>query len=317
MPTYFGRTVEGTNASTSGYDQWFRNKAHITGFICPGAGNQAIKELSAYVMSLSIPRVIRVAIYDSSHNLVAQGSSPAVAGTTPAWYGHLAPEEITPNPAIIIGGAQYDLAFAVPAYVYRYWEPGDANAYTYQLYLNYYTDGFPQTLGDVTNYGGLVSIRCGVDPAAASYTLPADSGSYIKSGQIAALRAARRLAAGPDSYALAGQAAGLRATMRLPAAPDSYALTGNPVDLRLGRKIAAGLGSYSLIGQDVVLRAIRRLAVEGGSYVYAGQDANLALGDHYVLVAEPGSYGEPYSKIFVTLDGKIYKKMGNSYLRLS
>jgi hypothetical protein len=101
------------------------------------------------------------------------------------------------------------------------------------------------------------------------------------------------------------------------AAPDSYALTGQAVALKLARKILAGAGSYSLTGQAAVLRAIRKMAAEGGSYVLTGQAANLVIGKHYILTAEQGYYGEPYSKIFVTLDGRIYKKMGNTYLRLS
>jgi hypothetical protein len=59
------------------------------------------------------------------------------------------------------------------------------------------------------------------------------------------------------------------------------------------------------------------MAAGGGSYTLTGQAANLVIGQHYILVAEAGCYGEPYSKVFVTLDGRIYKKIGNTYLRLS
>jgi len=128
-----------------------------------------------------------------------------------------------------------------------------------------------------------------------NYTLTCESGSYSLTGQSAALRAARKISAVPGSYAYAGQ----------------------PVDLKVARKLTASPGSYLLTGQDAVLRAIRKIAAAAGSYAYTGQDANLLLGHHYALVCEPGYYGEPYSKIFVTLDGRIYKKMGNTYLRLS
>jgi len=89
------------------------------------------------------------------------------------------------------------------------------------------------------------------------------------------------------------------------------------VGLKAARKIVAVAGSYSLSGQASALRAIRKMAAEGGSYVLAGQDANLVIGQHYILTAEQGYYGEPYSKIFLTLDGRIYKKMGDTYLRLA
>jgi len=147
--------------------------------------------------------------------------------------------------------------------------------------------------------------------------IAAAQGSYALAGQAVELRAIRKMAAGSGSYLLDGQIAALRAARRMAADPDSYSLTGQPVDFNLARKIAAGLGSYLLTGQDTVLRAIRKVAAEGGSYVYTGMDANLTLGQHYILTCEPGVYGEPYSKVFVTLDGRIYKKMGNTYLRLS
>ena len=131
--------------------------------------------------------------------------------------------------------------------------------------------------------------------AAQHYTLTAEAGSYTMAGQDASLRSALKVAAGVGSYSLAGQDA----------------------SLRVGKKMAADAGSYSLTGQDAVLRAIRRIAAEGGSYTLTGYDANLLLGHHYVLTAEQGYYGEPYEKIFVTLEGRIYKKMGDTYLRLS
>ena len=171
------------------------------------------------------------------------------------------------------------------------------------------------------------------------YTLTAEAGSYTKTGQGAglkvarkmaaaadsyslagqatALRAARKMAAGAGSYSLAGQDAGLRAIRKMAAEGGSYVLTGQAANLKLAKKIPAGAGSYALTGQDAVLRAIRKLAAAGGSYVLTGMDANLALSKHYTLVCEAGYYGEPYSKIFVTLDGRIYKKMGDTYLRLA
>jgi hypothetical protein len=165
--------------------------------------------------------------------------------------------------------------------------------------------------------GGSYSITGQTAALKAARKLPASPGSYTLTGQAAALRAARKIAVESGSYLLTGQTAILRSIRKMAAEEGSYVLTGQAVALKLARKIAAGAGSYSLTGQDAVLRAIRKMTAQGGSYVYAGQAANLVIGQHYILVAEAGSYGEPYSKIFVTLDGRIYKKMGNAYLRLS
>jgi len=71
LATYFGYTTEGSSS-----DYWdachFINKNYITGFNCPGSGNQTVKELSAYV-AVNNGGNIRLAIYDASHNLIYQG----------------------------------------------------------------------------------------------------------------------------------------------------------------------------------------------------------------------------------------------------
>ena len=146
--------------------------------------------------------------------------------------------------------------------------------------------------------------------------IAADPDSYALTGQTVALRAIRKIPAAEGSLTITGQFAALKAARRVAAAPDSYTIAGQTVNLKTARKIPADPGSYSLTGQAAVLRAIRRIAAGQASYFLAGQDAALILGHHYTLLCEAGYYGEPYSKIFLTLDGRIYKKMGDVYLRL-
>ena len=169
----------------------------------------------------------------------------------------------------------------------------------------------------LTAGGGSYGITGQVAGLKAARKVAAGQGSYALTGQAASLKMARKMAAGAGSYSLAGQDAGLRAIRKMAAEGGSYVLTGQAANLKLAKKIPAGAGSYALTGQDAVLRAIRKMAAAGGSYVLTGMDANLALSKHYTLVCEAGYYGEPYSKIFVTLDGRIYKKMGDTYLRLA
>jgi hypothetical protein len=169
----------------------------------------------------------------------------------------------------------------------------------------------------LTADGGSYGITGQTAGLSAARKVAAGQGSYALTGQAASLKMARKMAAGAGSYSLTGQDAGLRAIRKMAAEGGSYVLTGQAANLKLAKKIPAGAGSYALTGQDAVLRAIRKMAAAGGSYVLTGMDANLALSKHYTLVCEAGYYGEPYSKIFVTLDGRIYKKMGDTYLRLA
>lgn len=149
------------------------------------------------------------------------------------------------------------------------------------------------------------------------YTLTAEAGSYTTTGQAAGLKANRKVPADPGSYSLTGQPVYLGLTKKVAAGAGSYSLTGQAAGLNLARKIAAGAGSYSLEGQLSTLRATRLIPAGEGLYSLEGKDANLVLGRGYRIIAEAGFYGEPYEKIFVTLDGRVYKKMGDKYLRLS
>lgn len=152
------------------------------------------------------------------------------------------------------------------------WTPAEINASGFGVVLstNYDQDGFATASVDhirVTVYYTLVT----------AYTLTADAGSYTKTGQAAALKAARKIVASPSSYSLTGQAVALR-----------------PI-----RKMAAGAGSLTLSGQLAQLLAARRIVAAPGSYVLTGQPVTLRKG--YGLVASPGSYlvtGYPASLIY-------------------
>lgn len=165
MPTYFGYTAIGADAPTGG-TLWTRNKNHVTGYTCPGSGPQVVKELSAYVKSNGgTPGHIRIAVYDASHNLICQGTAEVtIDNTTAGWYGHLTQANITPNPAYLTGGVQYDLALCLDAEdVVRYRDLGTLGDNTWEAVD--YTDGWPSTLADVTDGSSKWSVRCGVDPA--------------------------------------------------------------------------------------------------------------------------------------------------------
>ena len=171
MPTYFGYVSTFNNWSANA-NYWFRNKGYIDGFTCPGSGNQVVKELSIYAKSAGgTPGNIQVAIFDSSHNLLGQGvAEVTVDSTIAAWVGHLTQADITPNPLTIVGGTQYDLAFAQDSNDVQYnYTTGSAGDYTYGT--TDYTGGFPATLNDGSDSVNKRPIRCGVDPAAGGLSI--------------------------------------------------------------------------------------------------------------------------------------------------
>lgn len=86
---------------------------------------------------------------------------------------------------------------------------------------------------------------------AKAYVLPAAQGVYSITGNAAALRASRRMAAGVGAYALTGNAANLirsTAGRALQAAGGSYAITGRAAALRMARRLSAAPGTYVVAG---------------------------------------------------------------------
>ena len=84
--------------------------------------------------------------------------------------------------------------------------------------------------------------------AAPTYTLIASTGTFVLTGQAAALLAGRKLAAATGVFTLTGLAANLVKGRHLVAAPGSFVLTGNAAGLLAGRRLVAGTGVYVLTG---------------------------------------------------------------------
>lgn len=166
MPTYFGYTA-GSSSATQDAAQWVRNKAYITGFSCPDVGYQVVKELSLDVAWLSGTSHIRLAVYSAEHILVCQGVAEVTVVAGRSWQGHLTQADITPNPAVLTGGKQYDLAVAFDSVVSNavtvYYGAGSSGDYVYGA--TDYTGGFPASLADGSDIASRFNIRCGVDPA--------------------------------------------------------------------------------------------------------------------------------------------------------
>jgi hypothetical protein len=142
-----------------------RNAGYVTGFTCPGSGSQTVKELSAYVKSLGgTPGNIRVVVYSAAHSKICEGSAQvSVNSTTAGWRGHLDQASISPNPATLVGGTQYDIGVTFDgADTDIAFTNGSAGDYTYGAAD--YTGGWPASLADGSSQTERVNVRCGVDP---------------------------------------------------------------------------------------------------------------------------------------------------------
>lgn len=138
-------------------------------YACPGSGTQQLVELSAYVKHQDgyTPGNLRVAIYDTSKNLIAQGNAEVlVSDTTLGWKGHIGAANIDPNPCNLTGGVSYIFAFTRDsAYTYDYYRTLTSGT----LYATSadYTGGFPDPITVSTSLGRSYSVRGGVEAAAA------------------------------------------------------------------------------------------------------------------------------------------------------
>lgn len=120
------------------------------------------------------------------------------------------------------------------------------------------------------------------------YVMPANTGSYAVTGQIAGLLWGRVLAAAGGSYALTGQTAGFAKGLSFSADAGSYALGGATLSFAYAHNLAADIGAYLLAGQDAILAQGYLLGAAAGAYVYSGQTGGFALGKGFA--AAPGVY---------------------------
>jgi hypothetical protein len=120
-----------------------------------------------------------------------------------------------------------------------------------------------------------------VQPAsiAASYTMPADTGTLTLAGPTVNLiysgAGSKVLPAGLGVLTLGGQAAMLRYGHKMPAGLGTLTLSGQAAVLRYGHKMPAGLGTLTLSGQAATLRYSRKMPAARGTIALSGPVVNL------------------------------------------
>lgn len=98
-------------------------------------------------------------------------------------------------------------------------------------------------------------------PGGPTYTLAADAGAFVLTGNDAGLSAGRKLAA----------------------ATGVFTLTGNPAGLIVSRNLIAATGSFTLSGNDAALKAARVIAAQTGVLTLAGNPADLVYSGESIL----------------------------------
>lgn len=175
MAEYFGyNNTTGLFTVQSGAALWLRNSVYSwtdASFTCPGTGSRSLTELALYCKSNGgTPGHILVAIYDTSLNLIAEGSTElTVSSTTAGWVTHSAFVDPAGSPSTpsLTGGTDYVLVFTTDSTdITLYYTNGTSGDTRYAL--TDYTAGFPDTIATGTSFTRRYPIRAGVDTPSGS-----------------------------------------------------------------------------------------------------------------------------------------------------
>lgn len=113
-----------------------------------------------------------------------------------------------------------------------------------------------------------------------NYTLTAQHGTYVISGQSATILRSKLLTASSGSYSYTGQSATLLRSKLLSASQGTYAYTGQSATITYtagsaNYTITAQNGTYSIAGQSATLSRSKLLTASAGSYAVTGQSATI------------------------------------------
>lgn len=177
--TYFGYNTQGaSNVNINNTTTWMGTfTGGGTDDTCPGTGNQDIKNLAAYVRYYSGGSgSFRLAVYRASDSaLVCHGTNPVSFPSGWAWTGHDPATDITwVIGTTLVGGTKYKLAITASGTNIIVAVDGGKTSgdFASESGLHYVSNPFPSTIPSLTNNTNWFSIRCGVDAAASSISIP-------------------------------------------------------------------------------------------------------------------------------------------------
>lgn len=139
----------------------------------------------------------------------------------------------------------------------------------------------PYQLWHVPDFGALKSTLN-------SYTLTADTASYIVSSNPARLLWGHRLVATVGAESVTGNAAILARGRIMAAATANYSITGTVTNFRLTRKIVAAVGSMSITGNAALFFKGRTVSAATANYSIVSSTTALSIARR--MTASPGSF---------------------------
>lgn len=164
---YFGSQTYDADDTTGSGQQLSQYAGKL--WVAPVSGT--LRELSAYVKPLSGTVTIRVGLYTSTGNLVAESDEVVVVGPGYAWQGAMTAAQLRPvggnlgNPVGVTAGTAYRLAFAETSGgdCGVGYELGGGNGDVMYSFNTDYSAGLPLTLGSGSSWSGWWNIRAGVE----------------------------------------------------------------------------------------------------------------------------------------------------------
>lgn len=164
--TYFGNNTDG-DGSYSGSGYVHINNPDYIDYVCPGSGNQVIRELGVRAYLVGSGNV-RVAIYNLARELIAQGAAEmAVTGGDSVWYTHTSFVDSGGSPIaspIIVGGTSYLLAVTADGTNVAIRSVSVTSGYEKYISVDY-TGGFPASIAAGSDSSYQACRRCGVEPS--------------------------------------------------------------------------------------------------------------------------------------------------------
>jgi len=148
-PAYFGH-VQSDGSPPAGYTfdfygarTWYNNTA-VTTYTCPGTGSRTLEKLGLYAKTRGSPHGnVRLAVYDTSLNLICEGSAEILINSaTEQWWDHVA---FTGTPTLT-GGTNYIIAASIDSSLISYAYTSVTNA-SKALSSTDYTGGYPDPIG--------------------------------------------------------------------------------------------------------------------------------------------------------------------------
>lgn len=138
--------------------------------------------------------------------------------------------------------------------------------------------------------GPWAAIGVSVKPVATGYSLACAQGSFIEIGQVALLKAGKKVTSAQGSFTETGQSATLKTTRIITCVNSSFTETGQSAGLYRSRFLTITNGSFTETGQAVSFAIAKGITATKGNFTETGQVATFSR--TWNLVSSVGTFTE-------------------------